>query len=108
MIASALYIYEKDIVENLEIKGGVRGFTRKSLEAKALALEKSKNWRAFNTVLVFLGRQLKINERWKSKKWKESRKDTATPFIMHVWRLGNGMTSVSRWLGSQTICCENA
>lgn len=44
----------RDVVACLEEKGGTYGLSRKTLEAKAWVLEKSKDWGAFNIVLDLL------------------------------------------------------
>lgn len=54
MIALALSLHVKDVVDNLEVKEVAHGFSKKMLEAKALVLEKAKNWKAFNIVLALL------------------------------------------------------
>lgn len=41
-------------MENLDTKKVVQWFLRKFVEAKAFALEKDKNWKAFNAILSLL------------------------------------------------------
>lgn len=54
MITLALNLIMKDVAENLETKRVIQGVLRKFLEAKSLALEKSKNWKASNSILTLL------------------------------------------------------
>lgn len=54
MIASALSLLVRDVVESLEVKWVTHGFSRKPLEAKSWALEKTKNWKASNVLLALL------------------------------------------------------
>lgn len=54
MIAATLSLLVRDVVESLKVKWTTLGFSIKSLEAKAKALDKAKNWKMFNAVLALL------------------------------------------------------
>lgn len=54
MIASTLYLTQREVTPDLETRGDLEGVSRKFLETKAIVMERVEDWNAFNAVLDLL------------------------------------------------------